>query len=238
MTYKRSRARREFESQIQLTRSELASLHRGAQSAGASGSRLLGAYYVFAFAQLEVYVRTLVEDSVQALYSTTPIPSRLPDLMVGYLLHKGEELGAEYRRYYTSEDEGALLDRVASTVRRAAAWEAGGPAIVLDAAAFLDKKKYPSPKNMPQLFRRLGIRRFWTVISAAGRFNAELTLTSLNDLRTAIAHDGAVPPGFGIQDFRDRLSKMEAFVAAVDRSVATHFCSGPMSRAAWNRSVA
>lgn len=237
MSYRRSRARREFESRIQQTRLELADLHRRAVAAGASGSRLLGAYYVFAFAQLEVYVRTLVEDSIQALYATSPTPSRLPDLMIGYLLHKGGELGAEYRRFSTNEDEGALLDRVASSVRRTTAWEAGGPAITLDAAAFLDKKKYPSPKNMPQLFRRLGIRQFWAVVSGAGRFNAELTLRSLNDLRTAIAHDGAVPPDFGLRDFRDRLSKMEDFVAAVDRCVATHFCTGPMTRVAWNRSV-
>lgn len=238
MTYKRSRARREFEIQIHQTRSELARLHKLALADGGGGARLLGAYYVFAFAQLEVYVRTLVEDSVQALYSISPKPGRLPDLMLGYILHKGEELGAEYRKFSNSEDEGALLNRVATTIRRTAAWEAGGPAVVLNAAAFLDKKKYPSPKNMPQLFRRLGIPRLWAVVSAAGRFNAELTLTSLNDLRTAIAHDGAVPPSFGIQDFRDRLSNMEKFVAAVDRSIATHFCSGPMSRAAWNRAVA
>lgn len=237
MSYKRSRARREFENQIQLTRSELLVIHRRALQTGANGSRLLGAYYVFAFAQLEVYVRTLVEDSVQALYATAPAPGRIPDLMLGYLLHKGEDLAAEYRRFANSEDEGSLLDKVAATARRAAAWESGGPGIVLGASAFLEKKKYPSPKNMPQLFRRLGIRRLWAVASAAGRFNAELTLTSLNDLRTAIAHDGAVPPGFGMQDFRDRLSKMEAFVAAIDRCVASHFCAGPMSRLDWNRAV-
>ena len=237
MSYRRSRARREFERQIQQTRSEIADLHRRAVRAGASASRLLGAYYVFAFAQLEVYVRTLVEDSIQALYATAPKPSRLPDLMLGYLLHKGGELGAEYRKFSTSEDEGALLGRIASSVRTTAAWEAGGPAIKLDAAAFLDKKKYPSPKNMPQLFRRLGIRQFWAVVSAAGRFNAELTLRSLNDLRTAVAHDGEVPPGFGLCDFRERISSMADFVAAVDRSVATHFCSGAMTRVAWNRSV-
>jgi hypothetical protein len=222
---------------MRLTRSELSTLHRRALKAGVDSSRLLGVYYVFAFAQLEVYVRTIVEDSIQALYSTSPTPDVLPDLMLGYLLHKGEGIGAEYRKFSTSEDEGALLEAVARAIRKATAWGGGGPGVVLGASAFLEKKKYPSPKNMPQLFRRLGIRRLWTVVSAVGRFNAELTLTSLNDLRTSIAHDGAVPPDFGMQDFRDRLSKMNDFVAAVDRSVASHFCSGPMSRATWNRSV-
>lgn len=238
MRYRRSKARREFESQISQTKTELAVLHKRIVNAGGSGSRLLGAYYVFAFAQLEVYVKTLVEDALQALYASGPALSQLPDLMVGYLLHQGDDLGAEYRRFATSEDEGALLEKVGDTARRVAAWGAGGAPIVLDASAFLQRKKYPSPKNMPQLFRRLGIRRIWADVSRLGRFNAEFTLTSLNDVRTAIAHDGQVPPGFSIRDFRDRLDQMGRFVAAMDRCVADHFCTGPMARADWNRRVA
>lgn len=238
MTYRISRARRDFEAQIRQTRAELSSLYRQAAASSANGSRLLGAYYVFAFAQLEVYIRTLVEDGVQALNASQPSLGHLPDLMLGFLLHRGQELGAEYRRFSNTEDEGALLEKVSTSARRIATWERGGPSIELDPSAFLEKKKYPSPKNMPQLFRRLGIRRIWADVSAAGRFNAELTLTSLNDLRTAIAHDGEVPPGFGLRDFRDRLKQMDAFVAAVDRCVANHFCSGPMTRTAWNQAVA
>jgi len=238
MTYKKSRARRQFEAQIEQTRTELVHLHGQALAVGSSGARLLGAYYVFAFAQLEVYVKTIVEDGLQALLRSAPKPSILPDLMLGYVVHRSENLGADYRRFATTEDEGALLDKVAAMVRRGADWETGRQQLILDAAAFLDKKKYPSPKNMPQLFRRLGIRKLWPVLSAAGRFNAELTLTSLNDLRTAVAHDGSVPAGFGIRDFRDRLSKMEAFVAALDRCIATHFCSGPIPRGSWNQAIA
>jgi hypothetical protein len=239
MSYRLSKARREFESQISQTKAELAALHGRVVTAGGNGSRLLGAYYVFAFAQFEVYVKTLVEDAIQALYSSGPALSQLPDLMVGYLLHRGgNDLGAEYRRFATSEDEGALLEKVGATARQVASWGVGGTPIVLDASAFLHRKKYPSPKNIPQLFRRLGIRRVWADVSRLGRFNAEFTLTSLNDLRTAIAHEGQVPTGFNIRDFRDRLHQMERFVAAMDRCVAAHFCAGPMSWTDWNRQVA
>lgn len=237
MTYKKSRARREFEVQIEQTRAELVQLHRQAIASGSSGARLLGAYYVFAFAQLEVYVRTIVEDGVQALLTAATKPGSLPDLMIGYVVHRSEDLGADYRKFATNEDEGALLEKVAAVVRKSADWEAGRQQLALDAKAFLEKKKYPSPKNMPQLFRRLGIKKLWAVLSAAGRFNAELTLTSLNDLRTAVAHDGAVPTGFGVRDFRDRLAKMESFVAVLDRCVAAHFCSASITRSVWNRSI-
>lgn len=238
MSYRRSRARREFEQQLGQTRAELARLYPSASKLpGTGNSRLLAAYYVFAFAQMEVYIKTVVEDALQAVEAVAPPLSQLPDLMVGYLIHRGDELGAEYRRFATSDDEASLLGKIGCAARKVAAWSAGGPPIMLDSAAFLDKKKYPSPKNLPQLFRRLGIRHLWAAVGAAGRFNAEFALTSLNDLRTAIAHDGHVPAGFGLRDFRDRLDKMQEFVTAVDRCIANHFCAGPMSRAAWNRAI-
>ena len=239
MSYRRSRARREFEQQLGQTRTELVQLYQpAARLPGAGGSRLLAAYYVFAFAQMEVFIKTLIEDALQAVQAAAPPLSQLPDLMVGYLIHRCDDLGAEYRRFSNSEDEAALIGKVGSTARKVAAWNTGGPGIGLDSAVFLDKKKYPSPRNMPQLFRRLGVRSLWAVASAAGRFNAELTLTSLNDLRTAIAHDGHVPAGFGMRDFRDRLDQMQEFVAAVDRCTADHFCSGALTRLAWNRAMA
>lgn len=236
MSYRRTRARREFESQIDQVLLELPPLHRAAVSAGGgAGSRLLAAYYVYAFAQLEVYIRNFVEDSLSAISSTSPAFDKWPDQMMAYLLHKGERLGAEYRKFGISEDEGAILLKLAATARKIVAWGDGGalPAPV-DASEFLEKKKYPSPKNLPQLFRRLGIHQIWAIVSAAGRMNSELILTSLNDLRTDIAHEGRVPPGFGLNDFRDRLDKMSRFVAALDRGVSKHFCGNIMSRTAWN----
>jgi len=56
--------------------------------------------------------------------------------------------------------------------------------------------------------------------------NGKLTLTSLNDLRTNIAHEGRVPTGFGLVEFRDMIAKMRRLVAAIDRGVSKQFCSG------------
>lgn len=63
MTYYRSKARRTFEAQIDLSLKELLPLYRFSQKSGGGGAtRLLGAYYVFAFSQLEVYIKSFVED--------------------------------------------------------------------------------------------------------------------------------------------------------------------------------
>jgi hypothetical protein len=71
-------------------------------------------------------------------------------------------------------------------------------------------------------------------VGKAGKMNGELLLTSLNDLRTEIAHEGKVPTGFSLADFQDRIRQMHRLVAALDRGVSTHFCSGVIPRAIWN----
>lgn len=239
MSYRRSRARRLFEQQLDQALNELTPIHKFARKSGSgSASRLLAAYYVFAFAQLEVYIKSVVEDSLNVMNTSVTSFDKWPDLMMAYRVHRGENLGADYRKFNTSEDERALLEKVALAARRIAAWSKGGqlPDPVAP-AAFLEKKKYPSPKNLPQLFRRLGVQNIWAVVSAAGRINSELLLTSLNDLRTDIAHEGRVPVGFGFSDFRSRLDQMKSFVAALDRGLSKHFCPDVMPRAIWNGSM-
>ena len=240
MSYRCSRARKEFETQLGQAVGELLPLYAHAvKSGGGGGARLLAAYYVFAFAQLEVYVKSFVEDSLGALNTANPSFDKWPDLMMAYLLHKSDELAAEYRKFGISDDEGAILEKVARTARRIADWGNGGsPPATAESAAFLEKKKYPSPANLPQLFRRLGIKQIWAVVSATGKMDSKLILTSLNDLRTGIAHEGRVPPSFGLADFKDRLKQMRRFVAALDRGVSTHFCTGVMPRTTWNGAMA
>lgn len=234
MSYRCSRARREFEAQLRSAMQELAPLYKFAHKQG-GGSRLLAAYYVFAYSQLEVYIKSFVEDSLNALNTFNPAFDKWPDLMLGYLLHKGEKLAADYRRYSLDEDERAILEKVAQIAKKIASWSMGTAKITaVDAADFLEKKKYPSPRNLPHLFRRLGVQDIWAVVGKTGKMNGEMILTSLNDLRTSIAHEGKVPPGFSVDDFRDRLDQMRRFVAALDRGVSTHFCSGVTPRTAWN----
>lgn len=237
MSYWRSRARREFENQLRHATNELIPLYKTAQKSG-GGSRLLGAYYVFAYSQLEVYIGSLVDDSLNTLSSSAPAFDKWPDLMLGYLVHKGEKLAAEYRRFSVNGDEAAILKKVAETARKIESWSTGAAVLTIaDSSDFLHKKKYPSPKNLPQLFRRLGVQSIWMVIGRHGRMNGELILTSLNDLRTDIVHEGRVPPGFSLSDFRNRLDQMKRFVAALDRGLSTHFCSGMVTRSAWNAAM-
>lgn len=237
MTYRRSRARLEFELQVQHTTVELAPIYKFAQKNG-GGARLLAVYYIFAYSQLEIYVKSIVEDALGAFNSTTPEFHKWPDLMLGYLLHKSENLAADYRRFAVDEDEGALLKKVAQAARKVGQWSSGSVRIdFVNPSDFLEKKKYPSPKNLTQLFKRLGIEGIWAPVGKYGRMNGEMTITSLNDLRTGIAHEGKVPPGFSLTDFKCRMNTMRRLVAAIDRAVSNHFCNASISRSDWNKIV-
>jgi hypothetical protein len=237
MSYRRSRARRDFESQLALATKELATLYKFAHKEGC-GERLLAAYYVFAYTQLEVFIKSIVEDSIGVLNDVRPAFDKWPDLMLGYHLHKSENLAGDYRRFSHDADESVIMEKVAQAARKIGSWSTGVIALkITNTSDFLDKKKYPSPKNLPQLFKRLGVKQIWEVIGKAGKLNGKLILTSLNDLRTEIAHDGKVPLGFSLNDVRSRLNQMRRFVAALDRGVSTHFCSGVIPRADWNRAI-
>jgi len=118
MSYHSSRARRSFEGQLDQALHEITPLYRiSRKSGGDGGARLLAAYYVFAFAQFEVYIKNFVEDTLNAVSISHPSLDKWPDLMLAYLLHKGENLGSEYRKFNHSEDEGPVLEIVAQTAR-------------------------------------------------------------------------------------------------------------------------
>src|ERR1022692_1107571 len=103
MSYRCSRARRDFESQLREAKQEVAALYQLANKNGSS-ARLLAAYYVFAYSQLEVYIKEFVEDCLGALNTFSPKFDKWPDLMLGFLLHRRENLGACYRRFHVDED--------------------------------------------------------------------------------------------------------------------------------------
>jgi len=239
MSYKHSKARRAFDSAVKNAVGEALTIQRFPQvraATSSSSSRLLGAYYVLVFAQLETYIGDIIEDSVTAMNLYSNNPRVWPESMLGYAIHQGSDIRQQYRSFAFTEDEGAIINLLGQVAQKLISSNPSSPSVLLDAAHILEKKKYPSPKNMPQLFRRLGFSNIFSSISRVARTDSKLLLTSLNDLRTGIAHNGATPPAFSARDFRDRARQMSVFVAALDRVVATHFCQ-VMRRQQWNRTV-
>jgi hypothetical protein len=234
VTYRSTRARRAFESQISDCLREVGPLYKVAVSKG-TGARLLGAYFVLAYSQLEVYLRSVVEDAFVVLKHENPNVDKWPDLMLGYFLHKSSNVAAKYKKFASDEDERAVVHHLAQTARQLISWGKGAATPPIGGgAAFLEKRTYPSPKNVPVLFSRIGVPDIWAEVGRIAKFNGALVLQSLNDIRTEVAHDGTVPVAFGFPEFRQALQHMERLVRAFDRAISSHFCSCVVKRTQWN----
>jgi hypothetical protein len=234
MSYTPSRCRNEFNTQVSGSLRELAYLYPFAQAHG-SGSRLLALYYSFVFSQLEVYIKSLVGDSLRLVSSVSPPASLWPEMMLAYHLHKQHQLAEEYRKFSAAGDEVSLLRGITRISKEIQNWTSGtsNPAIV-NVDSYLEGRGYPSPKNLQRLFNRLGITSIWAQIDPISRMNNKIVLTSLNDIRTSIVHDGVVPPGFSIIDHRNYTAQSFRLVIAIDRAIASHFCATIVSWPDWN----
>lgn len=234
MSYMPSRCRNEFYTQVSDSLRELGYLYPVAQARG-SGSRLLAVYYSFVFSQLEVYIKSLVGDSLRLVSSVSPLASKWPEAMLAYHLHKQHRLAEEYRNFSTNGDEVGLLQGIARISKEIENWSTGrsNPAIT-NVDSFLESRGYPSPRNIQRLFNRIGITSVWSQVDPISRMDNRRVLTSLNDIRTSIVHDGIVPPGFGLVDHRRYTAQIFRLVRAIDQVIAHHFCATMISWADWN----
>lgn len=237
MSYRVSRARKSFELQLQQANQEISTILPYTSKAGHT-SKVLAAFYILIYSQLEVYIKNSIEDCIDTINKLQPPIDSWPESMLGFLLHTTEQVGDTYTKYSQNSNEGAVIEKLGFVAKSIRSW--GNQLHTnsrLNSGSILNKKKYPSPKNLPGLYKRIGINDIWATLGRAGKLNGKLTLTSLNDLRTSIVHGGIVPPGFGQTDFRDRTNDMKRFVAALDRGVSAHFCSKFIRRSDWNREM-
>lgn len=119
-----------FEQQLTSAQAQLAAIRSKIGVKHSGHDNLLGAYYVLSFSLLEVYLKTFVEDALQAFGAASPNLEDWPEPMLGYWMHRAADLGGDYRRYQTTDDEGGLLLAVGSLGKKIAKWGNGGAALV------------------------------------------------------------------------------------------------------------
>ena len=81
--------------------------------------------------------------------------------------------------------------------------------------------KYPSTKNLRKLFRRLGIDPVFDRLNAVAKRDVESLLTSFNDVRTEMAHQG-MPIGMSVGDIKARINDISLVVGYIDRLFYSH----------------
>lgn len=162
MTYKKSLARKQFETQVSESNKQLKQIVLTLHTNSVSSEVLLGAYYVFSFALLEVYMKSVFDDAIGLVMSKSPPMHIWPTEMLGYFVHKGANLGDTYQKYFRSDNECQLLTQIGVITADIGSWaQTGNAKKTLSSQMVLDRRTYPSHNNIPKLLSRVGISNCW-----------------------------------------------------------------------------
>ncbi len=223
MPYQKSDARNEFEDRI-------AALIKTARIASKKKNNIPSAvrdltYHAAVFeasACLEEYIKSVIDDfAFRVKAHNPPLKAKdLPSAVRSFIFLKSSI--SMYERYLYAGDERKLLREldVNSSV-----FEITKDDNILTNKVTLsciyNEKKYPSTKNWRRLFSRLGVNDVFGSVSSIIKRDAEATLTSFNDVRTAIAHQ--IPPSLALSDVIRNLSNALLLVKGIDRLLYRHF---------------
>jgi hypothetical protein len=217
MPYRKSKARLAFEADIAR---ELALLRR----AGASKIRdvdlrgyVLSSIVSKGSVSLELYLEKIFSDWFTKL-TTVPAKNRVmsPQLRVFLITHK--HVNDHVARFLAMKDEGVYLDSVAGTLALPE-WQTFDDSANVpnaDLMCVIREKRYPSPKNIRRVFRRIGVQNVFAQLNAAAHTNVEALVQSYNDVRNDFAHDGVIV-GVNAADIRKKLRDLVRVANSIDR---------------------
>lgn len=126
-----------------------------------------------------------------------------------------------FRRYIGLGDEQDLAARI---LEAAPAQDALNDGAKLPPLAYRSKlikdKKFPSVYNVDVLFKRLGLRKIFQLVSKRTLTNVEFGLQAFMDVRNALAHES--PPSVTDEDVERYFKQIELWIGAFDREFYRH----------------
>lgn len=218
MLYRKSRARDQFERDLA---GELAIL----KQAGASKIKSPDIRnYVYSSiisrcsSHVEIYIEQVIGDWATQL-SSQPTPNQHLDARLRAFLITHKHIDDHSPKYIVGKDEGVYLDAIAGTITQPE-WQlligsANIPANI-DFGAIVRNKRFPSPKNVKRVLRRIGISDPFSLLNPIIKGQFEQLLQSYNDVRNNFAHNG-VFVGSNSADIRKKLADLTRIVGAIDR---------------------
>lgn len=224
MPYKRSRARKQFDSDVGKLLQDLRIAYSTECSSNAVRDLALCAAVVLCSARLESYLEDLLDGWGSAVQSQGLTTEKLSRRVRAFLLHQ-QALSAVYRRFLVDDDEGQLLSKIDDMIRQNRYhFAVDGQQLPRFAARTLyEDRKYPSPKNLNRLFHRFGFGNIFHELNRIARKDTEALLTSFNDLRTELAHVG-LPVGLNVTDIKEKIRDVQQIVGWIDRVFYSYVC--------------
>lgn len=202
---------------------------RYSQHVGPLRDCALSSTVLLGFAAFEEYLKQGIEEIFASAQANGVSVQKLPGEVRAHV-----SIAAHLERW-SDMDNARLLAQL--ELERAA----GRFAALIDgtsvSAAFsifvLDRVKYPKPKNLKSLFKRLGVANVYGELDPIAKANTSDLLTSFHDARTALAHQG-IPPGWTADDFVAKLEELTVVAKAVDR-VLWSWTRQHMGQVCWPR---
>jgi hypothetical protein len=225
MPYHYSRARKQFASDLATITYALSDAHSAKCSSGVVRELALCSAVVLTSAKVETYLETLVADWGKAVLDNGLKTDKLPPHTRAFLFNE-PAIEKIYKRLGYDASEALFLPALAqllgSRLFHFAKDDENIP--VFPVGRIYSGVKYPSPQNLRKLFRRLGIDPLFPKLNTIARRDVEALLTSFNDIRTEMAHQG-MPVGMSVGDVRARIKDVASVVGYLDRVFYSQVCS-------------
>jgi hypothetical protein len=222
MPYHRSRARKRFEIDIVIFLKTLGEAFSSKCSSHSVRGFALCSAVLLCSARLESYLEDLLGDWSQSVRAPHLTTDQLPKRTRAFLLNQAGILAA-YRRYVCYGSESELLSKLEAFVGQSTyEFAIDGRAIPqFPIQAIYRDRKYPSVKNLQDLFNRFGFSNIFDELNRIGRRDTKALLISFNDLRTEMAHTG-MPIGLTPGDIRLHIKNVRSVVGYIDRLFYSH----------------
>ena len=223
MSYKKSKARVNFEHDLKKILITVKITYSNKCTISETRSFVLCSAILLTSAKIENYLQEVVNDWASLVAHRSLKVGSLPKNLRSFMLVNNGTTQSAYKHYFAFGDEGKLIDSITNTLdNQCYQWVSSAePLSGVNTSIVLSGKKYPSPRNIEVLFNRLGLGEIFNELNRAAKSDLQSDLTSFNDLRTTIAHEG-IPIGLNDYDIKNKLNHMKRFVAHLDRIFFKH----------------
>ena len=174
--------------------------------------------FVFAFTCLERYVEDVVNDWISLCHAKLTTWKDIP-IEMRAVIFASPQLCKMFNNYIVDGSRKELVDKYKSMYEgdRIEFQTTRTFNLLWHKGLFL-RFKYPSPDNFEKLWCSIGARSMKGDVAKILKEDPILRLTSLNDKRTAIVHDGDFPANVDKQQIDEYMRNIRTYARAVDEA--------------------
>jgi len=223
MSYKKSKARKEFE----VTSNELISMakqvsYKRANLSYEHKNMIFQSSIVLLCSSLEEYLRLFIENLFFSYKTNKAKLSEIPQNLRTFALFQKQK--TIFENYIYARDEVKTLEKL--KVSNKDLYSVIDDDIILlnqiDSKIVVNDRKYPSPKNLKILYNRLGVNNIFNETNKTGKKNYEFQLRSFLDIRETIAHQESTD--LTIDDIKRNFENIRDFLDKLDRVSYKYVC--------------